>query len=329
MDGKIAIEEHFVTPALEDLIANPGWAPDAFRAVLDRLGDVDGARIEQMDRHGIEIAVLSLGANGIQDEPDPARAVQRAREANDALAAIVAARSDRFAGFAAVALQDPAAAADEAERAVGELGLKGVLVNGYTSLGDLATAAYYDDVRFEPFWARIEALGVPLYLHPRDPLPTQRRIYEGRPELLGPTWAFGVETATHALRLITSGLFDRHPRLTVILGHLGEGLPFAMHRLEQRLSRRADVALERLPTQVLRENFHITTSGNYHTPSLVGLLLELGADRVLFAADYPFEDLADGARWMDTVAISEGDRAKIGRDNAARLLGLRPGTQRP
>jgi gamma-resorcylate decarboxylase len=163
---------------------------------------------------------------------------------------------------------------------------------------------------------------VPLYLHPRDPLPTQRRIYEGRPELLGPTWAFGVETATHALRLITSGLFDRHPRLTVILGHLGEGLPFAMHRLEQRLGRRADVRLERLPTQVLRENFHITTSGNYHTPSLVGLLLELGADRVLFAADYPFEDLADGARWMDTVPISERDRAKIGRDNAARLLGL-------
>jgi predicted TIM-barrel fold metal-dependent hydrolase len=322
MDGKIAIEEHFVTPELEDLIANPGWAPDAFRAVLDRLGDTDGGRIEAMDRHGIEMAVLSLGANGIQDEPDAGRAVERAAQANDALGAVVAARPDRYAGFAAVALQDPEAAADEAERAVRELGLRGVLVNGYSSVGDLETAAYYDEPRFEPFWARIEALGVPFYLHPRDPLPTQRRIYQGRPELLGPTWAFGVETATHALRLITSGLFDRFPRLTVILGHLGEGLPFAMHRLEQRLSRRSDVSLERSPTEVLRESFHITTSGNYHTPSLVGLLLELGADRVLFAADHPFEDLADGARWMDTVPIAEGDRLKIGRLNAARLLGL-------
>jgi gamma-resorcylate decarboxylase len=163
---------------------------------------------------------------------------------------------------------------------------------------------------------------VPLYLHPRDPLPTQRRIYEGRPELLGPTWAFAVETATHALRLITSGLFDRHPRVEVILGHLGEGLPFAMHRLEQRLSRIPEVRLERPPTQVLRESFHITTSANYHTPSLVGLLLGLGADRVLFAADHPFEEFAEGARWMDAVPISENDRAKIGRANAQRLLGL-------
>jgi predicted TIM-barrel fold metal-dependent hydrolase len=122
--------------------------------------------------------------------------------------------------------------------------------------------------------------------------------------------------------VITSGVFDRFPRLTVILGHLGEGLPFAMHRLEQRLARRSDVRLERSPTEVLRESFHITTSGNYHTPSLVGLLLEVGADRVLFAADHPFERIADDARWIDTVAIAEADRVKIARTNAVRLLGL-------
>jgi gamma-resorcylate decarboxylase len=317
MDGKIAIEEHFVTPELEDLVLNPGWPADAFRKTLDRLEDFEGERLEVMDRHGIEMSVLSLASDGIQGIDDPADALARARQANDALAAIVANRPDRFAGFAAVALQDPAAAAHEAERAVRELGFRGVLVNGYSN-----GAPYYDDERYLPFWEAMEGLGVPFYLHPRNPLESQRAIYDGRPELLGPTWAFAVETATHALRLIVSGLFDRFPKLTVILGHLGEGLPFQTYRLEQRLKRRADVSLERLPTQVLRENFYVTVSGNYHTASLIGVLLELGADRVMFAADHPFEDVADGASWFDAVAISESDREKIGRLNVLRLLGL-------
>jgi predicted TIM-barrel fold metal-dependent hydrolase len=317
MDGKIAIEEHFVTPELEDLVLNPGWPADAFRKTLDRLEDFDGERLELMDRYGIEMSVLSLGSDGIQGIDDPAKAVARAREANDALAAIVANRPDRFAGFAAVALQDPAAAASEAERAVHELGFRGVLVNGYSN-----GAPYYDDERYLPFWEAIDGLQVPFYLHPRNPLQSMREIYEGRPELLGPTWAFGVETATHALRLIVSGLFDRFPRLTVILGHLGEGLPFQTYRLEQRLKRRADVSLERLPTQVLRENFYVTVSGNYHTASLTGVLSELGPDRVMFAVDHPFEDVADGAEWFDAVAISEADREKIGRSNVQRVLGL-------
>jgi predicted TIM-barrel fold metal-dependent hydrolase len=317
MDGKIAIEEHFVTPELEDLVLNPGWPEEAFRRTLDRLEDFDGERLELMDRYGIEMSVLSLGSDGIQGIDDPASAVARARTANDALAEIVGRRPDRFAGFAAVALQDPAAAATEAERAVRELGFRGVLVNGYSN-----GVPYYDDERYLPFWEAMEGLGVPFYLHPRNPLASMREIYDGRPELLGPTWAFGVETATHALRLIVSGLFDRFPRLTVVLGHLGEGLPFQTYRLEQRLKRRADVSLERLPTQVLRENFYVTVSGNYHTASLIGVLLELGADRVMFAVDHPFEDVADGAEWFDAVAISEGDRVKIGRSNVQRLLGL-------
>jgi predicted TIM-barrel fold metal-dependent hydrolase len=317
MDGKIAIEEHFVTPELEDLVLNPGWPEEAFRRTLDRLEDFDGERLELMDRYGIEMSVLSLGSDGIQGIDDPAEAVARARTANDALAEIVRRRPDRFAGFAAVALQDPAAAAAEAERAVRELGFRGVLVNGYSN-----GVPYYDDDRYLPFWEAMEGLGVPFYLHPRNPLASMREIYDGRPELLGPTWAFGVETATHALRLIVSGLFDRFPRLTVVLGHLGEGLPFQTYRLEQRLKRRADVSLERLPTQVLRENFYVTVSGNYHTASLIGVLLELGADRVMFAVDHPFEDVADGAEWFDAVAISEGDRVKIGRSNVQRLLGL-------
>jgi predicted TIM-barrel fold metal-dependent hydrolase len=314
MDGKIAIEEHFVTPELEDLVLNPGWPPEAFRRTLDALEDVDG-HLEIMDRYGIAVSVLSLASDGIQGIDDPALAVRRAQQANDALAARVAAHPDRFAGFAAVAMQDPAAASAEAERAVRELGFKGVLVNGYSN-----GCPYYDDERYWGFWEALEALDVPFYLHPRNPLESQREIYRGRPELLGPTWAFGVETATHALRLIVSGLFDRFPRLTVILGHLGESLPFQTYRLEQRLKRRTDVSLQRLPTTVLRENFHVTISGNYHTPSLIGVLSEMGADRVMFAVDHPFEDVADGAEWFDALDVGEDDRRNIGRLNAERLL---------
>jgi gamma-resorcylate decarboxylase len=314
--AKVAIEEHFVTPELEGLITNPGWPPDAWRRTLDALADID-SRLELMDRYGIERAVLSLGSNGIQEEPDASAAVSAAAAANDALASLVASHPDRFSGFAALPLQDPDAAAAELDRAVTELGFKGALVNGYTP-----PAEYYDDPKFWPVWERIESLGVPFYLHPRNPLPDQRRVYEGRPELLGPTWAFAVETGTHALRLITGGVFDRFPNATVILGHMGEFLPFAMHRFEARLSRIPSVKLAKPATAYLRENFYITTSGNNHTASLQAIIADLGADRILFAADYPFEDMADGARWFDSLDLDPADQEKIARANAKRLLGL-------
>ena len=321
MQGKIAVEEHFVPAGLEELITNPGWPDAALRRVLDRLRDIDG-RLEAMDALGIEMAVLSLGAFGIQDVVDPARAVELSRRANDALAEIVREHPTRLAGLAALPMHDPEAGAAELERAVTQLGLCGALVNGYSSVGSLETGVYYDIDDYLPFWERVEALDVPFYLHPRNPLPNQQRIYDGREELLGPTWAFAVETGTHALRLITSGLFDRFPRLTLVIGHQGEFLPFALNRLEQRMSRIPEIELQRSPTQVLRENFYITTSGNYHMASLLGVLLEVGADRLLFAADYPFEEMADGATWFDGVPISENDRLKIGRTNAQRLFRL-------
>lgn len=321
MKGKIALEEHFVTPELEFCISAIGWVPEEWRRVLDRLEDFENERIEGMDRCGIERAVLSFGAEGVQAIEDPAKAVATAAEANEALAAIVAARPGRYSGFAAVAMQDPAAAAGEAERAVRELGFKGVLMNGYSDLPD-GTGRYYDEPACEPFWQKIEELGVPVYLHPRNPSPAERRIYAGREELLGPTWAFAVETGTHALRLITGGVFDRHPQVQVILGHLGEQLPFAMARLTQRIAHNPKVNLARTPRETFRENFYVTTSGNPHTQSLLGTLMELGSDRVMFAADYPFEEMASTSEWFDALAISEADRTKIGRDNAVRLLGL-------
>jgi predicted TIM-barrel fold metal-dependent hydrolase len=321
MEGKIALEEHFVTAELEDCIGAVGWDPDEWRVVIERLEDTEGQRLEEMDRLGIEVAVLSLGSDGIQAIADPAAAADTARRANEALAAIVAARPERYRGFAAVALQDPEAAAAEAERAVRELGFVGVLVNGYSDLAE-GGERYYDEPQCEPFWERIEDLGAPVYLHPRNPPADQRRMFRGREELLGPTWAFAVETGGHALRLITGGVFERHPGVQVILGHMGEQLPFAMARLTQRIAHNPRVSLERSPRETFRQNFFVTTSGNAHTPSLLGAMLEIGADRLLFAADYPFEEMADTSEWFDAVPISEVDRRKIGRDNAAALLGI-------
>ena len=290
--------------------------------MADALQETDEVRLADMDAAGIEIAAVSLAAPCIQDIVDPVEATAKAADANDALAAVVARHPDRYVGLAALALQDPEKAAEELERCVNELGFRGALVNGYSSVGDLGTARYYDEEAYLPFWERVAALGVPFYLHPRNPLPTERRYYEGREALLGPTWAFTVETATHCMRMMVSGLFDRFPELTVVIGHMGELLPFAVERTQQRLTHIPTVDLDRGPAEILRENFYITTSGNFHTASLLGAILEVGADRILFAVDYPFERTAEGAAWFDAVPISEGDRRKIGRDNAARLLGI-------
>lgn len=323
MDGKIALEEHFVTPRLlSTIFGSIGWREDEWAEMADRLQETGERRLADMDASGIEKAVLSLAAPCLQDEVDAERALESARHANDALADIVNRRPDRFAGLAALPMQDPAGAAIELERAVNDLGFKGALVNGYSSVGDLETAAYYDEPQYREFWERVAALDVPFYLHPRNPLPNQRRYYQDHPELLGPTWAFTVETATHALRLMVSGLFDRYPGLTVILGHMGELLPFALDRTAQRLSHVPAVSLERSVVDCFRENFYITTSGNFHTASLIGSILQVGADRILFAADYPFEKTADAAMWFDAAPISDADRRKIGSENARRLLRL-------
>jgi predicted TIM-barrel fold metal-dependent hydrolase len=323
MRGKIAVEEHFVTPELVDTIfGSIGWEQSEWKAMAAALQETDEVRLADMDAAGIEIAAISLAAPCIQDVVDPADATAKAAAANDALADVVAAHPDRYVGLAALALQDPEGAADELERCVTQLGFRGALANGYSSVGNLETAAYYDEEQYLPFWERVAGLGVPFYLHPRNPLPNERRYYEGREALLGPTWAFTVETATHSLRLMVSGLFDRFPDLTVIIGHMGELLPFAVARTEQRLSHIPAVDLQRGPQDVLRENFFITTSGNFHTQSLQGAIMQVGADRILFAADYPFERTAEAAGWFDQVPISEGDRLKIGRTNAARLLGI-------
>jgi len=275
-----------------------------------------------MDRSGLEIEIISLNSNAIQGIPEVAKAIELARKANDALAETIAKRPDRFAGFAALPMQDPQAAAAELNRSVRDLGFKGALVNGFSQVGSADTALYYDLPQYRPFWAEVERLGVPFYLHPRDQLPSRRHAYEGHPWLIGSPWGFAEETAIHALRLMGSGLFDDYPKLQIVIGHLGERIPYDLWRLDHRLAKVPGRPAKRTMREYFRQNFHVTTSGNFCTQSLIHAILTIGADRVLFAVDYPFEDHAHGCSWFDAAEIAETDRVKIGRTNAMALFGL-------
>ncbi len=325
MKNKIALEEHFMVPGIEGHLPDNGFDPALERAIEARLPDAERWRLPGMDAHGIRMQILSLTANGVQAEPDRAKAVSMARQTNDWLAEHFTRKYPaRFAGFAAVALQDPKEAANELERAVTQLGFKGALVNGFTN-ASAETGEYYDLPKFLPFWERASDLGVPVYLHPRGTLPSQQIIYEGHHELLGPAWAFGVETATHALRLITAGLFDRLPKLTMILGHLGEGLVPMIWRTQNRFGYASfGKTLEKPLARYLPDHFYITTSGNFHTPTLKNVIEEMGADRVMFSVDYPYETNDQAVSWFDSCAIGDEAREKIGRTNAERLFGLDP-----
>jgi 2,3-dihydroxybenzoate decarboxylase len=322
MTGKIAFEEHFNLPQFEV----PRFYGDA-QAMADvdrRLVDVNEQRLADMDANEIDYAILSLTAPGTQGLTDPSDAVNKAKRANDMLADIVSTHRPRYGGFAALPMQDPAAAADELERCTKELGFHGAMVNGFTNIGNAETGLYYDDPRFFPFWERVEDLGAPIYLHPRDPLPANQGIYEGHPELFGAVWTFTVETATHALRLMTSGLFDRFPNLSIILGHYGETLPFAIWRIDHRVTFQGDLRKFKEPlTHYFRENFYLTTSGFFNTPALNTTLLAIGEDRVLFSTDYPYESMHAAAHWFDNADINENTREKIGRTNSERLFGLK------
>ncbi|MCG6875029.1 MAG: amidohydrolase family protein [Betaproteobacteria bacterium] len=327
MQGKIALEEHFAVP--DTLNDSAGFLPaDCWTELSARLLDIHEKRLHLMDRHGIEMMLLSLNAPAVQAIPDPARANEIARRANDFLAEQVGKRPSRFQALAALPMQDPDLAIDELERCVTKLGFKGALVNGFSQVREANTAVYLDLPQYLPFWAAVERLGVPFYLHPRNPLPSMAQIYEGHPWLLGPTWAFGQETAVHALRLMCSGLFDKHPRIQIILGHMGEGIPYSLWRIDNRNA--WTKAPPRYPAkkriaEYFSQNFYITTSGNFRTQTLIDAILEIGVDRILFSTDWPFENIDHAADWFDAASISENDRLRIGRENAIRLFSLKLG----
>src|SRR3954471_14967548 len=324
MQGKIALEEHFAIAAT--LADSQVFGAHVWEELGPRLADFQDKRLRLMDASGVELMIASLNAPAVQAIHDVPRAIHVAREANDVLAAEIKKRPDRFAGFAALPMQDPQAAARELTRCVQELGFVGALVNGFSQAGSADSALYYDLPQYRPFWQTVAKLGVPFYLHPRNPLPGSIAAYEGHNWLLGPNWAFHAETAVHALRLVGSGLFDEFPNLQIILRHLGRGIPAHLWRIDHRndwMKARHKYAAKKSVADYFRSNFVLTTSGNFSTSALNQAIAEIGIDRVLWSADYPFEDISDAADWFDNIPFANDERQKIGRTNAQKLFKLK------
>ncbi len=312
----IALEEHY----WDDEVAShfkgsEGRSPD----LLERLHDVGALRIREMDEAGIDVQVLSHGAPATQ-RMDPQTAVPLAARANDRLHETIKSRPDRFAGFAALPTPDPGAAADELERAVTKLGFKGAMIHGLTN------GEFIDHKRYWPIFERAQTLDVPIYLHPAYPHPDVLAAYykdylDDYPTLATAGWGFTVEAATQGIRMVLSGVFDAYPDLKIILGHLGESLPFSLWRIDHALSRKENTG-GRSFRETFREHFHITTSGNFSNPALLCSVMEMGVDRIMFSVDYPFVANKPGVDWTDTIPLCTEDRQKILNGNVTRLLKL-------
>ena len=329
----VTVEEHCLTPELRAVLGpqiHPYYPVHRWPPALEaRLADIGDGRIAEMDASGIEVQVLSTTQPGLEHITAD-RAVPVARAFNEGIAEAIAAHPDRFAGFAALPTADPQESARELARAVGELGLCGAMVNGRT------LERFLDDQFFWPIFESAEALGVPLYLHP---MPPPKAIYDAYYSGFGDevgfmlgAGAFGwhVETGLHALRLMLAGVFDRFPALQVIVGHMGEVLPFMIARASGVLGGgtalgRVATGTQLTPSEYFTRNFYISTSGFFTDPPLRCALDVVGAERILFAIDHPFSDNAAGRRFLDTAALSDEDRLKIAHQNADRLLGLSAG----
>lgn len=332
---RIAVEEAFVTEeialewkkVLASKFVEPGFRmmgqtilgddPGA-RMVHSRLVDIGAGRIAQMDVDGIDVAILSITSPGVQPF-DAVTATRLARDANDALAQAVRAHPTRLAALATVAPQYPSGAAQELERAVQTLGMKGYLINSHT-MGE-----YLDDRKFWPIFEAAQALDSPLYLHPREPAPGMVAPFLDY-GLYFAGFGFAVETSLHALRLIMSGVFDEFPKLRIVLGHMGEGLPFWLQRIDNRYLLQVKIGavkkLARLPSEYFLDNFVITTSGVMSAPALKLSIEVLGIERIMFAADYPYESVEEGVTFLDTVDITEEQRKAIYSTNAERYFKL-------
>jgi predicted TIM-barrel fold metal-dependent hydrolase len=315
----IALEEHFWTA---ELTAPPGTGPLAMWGprVDDQLRDLGASRLADMDASGIDFQVISHAAPAAQGLGGT-EGIARAREANDRLAGAVRAHPERFGGFATLPTADPHAASDELERAVAELGLLGAMVN--STLG--SNGAFLDDAGFAPLLGRFERLDVPLYLHPAPPSAALRDVlYRGLPpavagRLATGAWGWHAEAGLHVLRLIATGVFDRHPRLRLIVGHCGEMVPFMLDRIDTMLPAKT-MALK--PSEYFLRNIWVTTSGLFSLPPVLCTIQVLGVDRVLFSVDYPFGDNAAGRVLLDALPLPPADKARIAGGNAERLLRL-------
>ncbi|HJV85407.1 MAG TPA: amidohydrolase family protein [Noviherbaspirillum sp.] len=324
---KIALEEAFAVPGIEKL--TPGsLSLREFTQKMPKLLDLGEERLQAMDENEVEISVLSTTCPGIQGIVDASQEQPLARQWNDYLAEAVARHPTRYRGFAALPMRDPEAAAEELTRAVKELGMVGAMINGYDNSGD-NPPTYYDAPEYVDFWKTAAALDVPVYLHPRT-APAERITYAGFPEMRGAAWGFHVETGEHVLRMILSGLFDKVPSARLVIGHMGELLPYWAWRIDHRIAVEGwdQVAAEtgrgrkHTVTEYLKRNITITTSGTFDTPGLVHAISVMGHERVLFSIDYPYEDAREACDWMDGVDLPYDVKEAIAYTNAKKFLKL-------
>jgi uncharacterized protein len=321
----ITIEEHFISPGFvagagRNFVAQlRGRGPHGVR-LGDQLQDVGDARIAAMDAAGIDVQVLSLNSPGVE-QAEAAEQPSIAAEANDFLAEAVKQHPLRYAAFAALPIALPDNAADELERRVRGQGFKGTLINGHTR------GRYLDDRFFAPILERAEALGVPIYLHPTvSPKPVVDAWFGGfapavSAMLAGGGWGWHIETALHLIRMILGGVFDRHPKLQVVIGHLGESLPFMLPRLDKIMFTEL-TKLDRPVAAYLRENVHYTFGGFNYPATFLDLLLEVGVGRIMFSVDYPYGSMAQAHAFLQQLPVSPTDRELIAHGNAEKLLGL-------
>jgi 2,3-dihydroxybenzoate decarboxylase len=325
----IALEEAFNIPSLAEQSAYQARlfvADGNGQAHADRLVDIHGERLAKMDKHGVAHTILSLTAPGIQDFDEPKAAAAAAREVNDWVHQQVQKNPKRFSAFASLSMHNPKDASDELRRCVKELGFVGALVNDNQRLPN-DEAAWYDLPEWDDFWSTVTELDVPFYLHPIAPKgEIHRRIYKDRAALIGPVLSFANNVSAHLLGMIVNGVFDRHPKLKIIVGHLGEHIPFDLwrinHWLEDVHKPRGAVSMKKTIRDYFNENIWVTTSGHFSTLTLKYVQDEIGVDRILFSIDYPYEKFEDACDWFKTLdgKFSAEDLAKISHENSQKLF---------
>jgi len=296
------------------------WEPHGLE-IEERLLALGEDRLRNMDRAGIDMQVLSLSTPGCE-QFSPADGTALSKKTNEALSEVINKYPDRFIGLAALAPQSPEEAAGELERAVSELGLKGAKINSHIR------GSYLDDKKYWPVFEAAERLDVPVFLHPNTPGPAAIKLYEDYGfALAGPTWGFAAEASLHVMRLIYSGVFDKYPNLKIILGHLGEGLIFWIYRVDFSFKKpwmeeEVRPIIKKAPSEYIRNNFFVNNSGMYSIPAFMSVFLELGADHIMFAADYPYENSEEAARFIEQVPVSDTDKEKIQHGVAEKLFKL-------
>jgi 2,3-dihydroxybenzoate decarboxylase len=315
--SKIALEEHFLVPEFMEYFAEtyPNIDPRLQKLAPPALMDFGERRLSTMDANHVDFAVLSIAGPGVQYERDPAVALKRAKSANDFLAAEIQKRPKRYGGFAHLAMHNPADAAAELERSMRELRFHGAMINGQTN------GEYLDLDKYSVFWERAADLRAPIYIHPGNPV-DHPAVFADHSELWGPVFSWAMETGAHALRLVFAGVFERYADARVILGHMGETLPFYLWRFDSRwlVCNRGTRTLPQPPSFYIRRNIAITTSGVCDDRSLRAALESMGDDNVMFSVDYPFEKTDLAAQFIERAAISEPQRRQVANGNARRIL---------